>query len=56
MGQSLEINELNVYGSVRRERYGFQQPFPTPCINEVIKLAFLVYQKARKPALPLAQL
>ena len=42
MGQSLEINVLKVYGSVRRGRYGFQQQFPTPCINEVIKLALLM--------------
>lgn len=56
MGQSLEINVLKVYGSVRRERYGFQQQFPTHCINEVIKLIFLVSKKARKPVLPLTQL
>lgn len=55
MGQSLEINVLKVYGSVRRERYGFQQ-FPTHCINEVIKLIFLMSKKARKPVLPLTQL
>lgn len=55
MGQSLEINVLKVYGSARREIYGFQQQFPTPCIKEVIKLALLMFKKARKPVLPLTQ-
>lgn len=48
MGQSLEINVLKVYGSVRRGRYGFQQQFPTPCINEVIKLLSWLYSCPRK--------